>query len=109
MENELRRGGHSNLDGGRVKRGKRGFAPVELLKLDAMGILDEEAEGQVEGTDAIDLGQGPNVLLESLDLGLAALQHATDGVNELLLVLVLLVESIVVGELHYGGVRHIFF
>jgi hypothetical protein len=74
-----------------------------------MGILDEEAEGQVEGTDAIDLGQGPNVLLESLDLGLAALQHATDGVNELLLVLVLLVESIVVGELHYGGVRHIFF
>jgi hypothetical protein len=38
-----------------------------------MSALDDKAEVRIEGADAIDLGEGQTVLLESLDLGLAAL------------------------------------
>ena len=48
-----------------------------------MGVLEDNAEGQIEGTDAVDLGQGPTILLESLGLGFAAFQDGSDGIDEL--------------------------
>ena len=103
----LRRGGHPDLDGRRVERGERGLAAVDLLQLDAVGVLDDKAKGRAEGADAIDLGEGPSVLLESFGLGLAALQDAPDGIDELLHFLILLIELLVVGELLGGGGRHV--
>ena len=77
----LWRGGHPDLDSRRVERGEYGLAAVELLQLDAMGLLDDKAEGRIEGADAIDLGLGPSILLESLGLVIAALYHdAPDGI-----------------------------
>ncbi len=72
-----------------------------------MGILEDKAEGRIEGADAIDLGQGPSVLLESLSLGFAAGKNTLDGIDELLLGLVILVELLVVGELLGRDGRHV--
>jgi hypothetical protein len=71
-----------------------------------VGVLDDKAASQVEGADAIDLGQDSSILLESLGLGLATLQDGPDSVNELLLLYIFLVELLVVGELLGGGGRH---
>ena len=86
--------------------GERGLAPVELLQLDAIGVFEDDAEGQVESADTVDLSQCASVLLQSLGLNLEAVQDAPDRVNELLLVLVLLVNLLVVRELLGGGGRH---
>ncbi len=50
----LRRGGQPDLDRRRVERGERGSAAVKLLQLDAMGVLEDKAEGRIERADAID-------------------------------------------------------
>ncbi len=62
---------------------------------------------RMKGPDAIDLGQGPSILLESIGLGFAADKNDLDGISELLFGLVLFVESLVVGELLGGGGRHV--
>ena len=99
------------MTGAVLSGGKRGLATVDLLQLDAMGVLDDKAEYRIEGADAIDLGEGTFVLLESLGLRLAALQDAPDTVNELLLFLDFFVECCVVGELLFacGGHDCLFF
>ena len=76
------------MDGCRVEWGERILAAVELLQLDPMGFLDYKAGRRVERAYAFDLGQGPPILLENLDMGLVALQDALDGIDELLLLFV---------------------
>ncbi len=99
----LMRGGHLDLDGRRIERGEPGLAAVELLRLYPLGVLEDKTEGRIEGADAVDLGQGPSVLLENLGLGLATGKNALDGVNELLFGLVILVQLLVVGAFIDGG------
>ena len=71
-----------------------------------MGVLEDKAEGRIEGADAVDLGQGPSILLESLGLGLAAGKNVLYGINELLFGLVLLVKLLVVSGLLGGDGMH---
>ena len=77
--------GRLGLHGGRAQRGHGGPPFVELGELDAMGVLEHEAEGIIKSANAVDLGHRPSVLLEGLGPGLAAGEDALDGVEELLL------------------------